>query len=155
MPPVMCFDNAPAETLSALAELRQRLWDPKIIMQRRASPKRADRRRRIRTFTRFDRLRTISPAAALIIAAEYERILLALGTKPAVVDVERWDQNVLDTLFEIGFFNLVFGGPTTGSTELGGDLSVLQMRSGATTDPMAVRDLVDGLRADPRRKDSC
>lgn len=73
--------------MAALAELRQTIWDP----QNRAWAKRADRRKGIRTYTRFDRLTTISPAAALIIAAEYERIFLVLGTKPAVVDVERWD----------------------------------------------------------------
>jgi hypothetical protein len=82
----------------------------------------------------------------LVLAAEYERLAHLRGSLPFVADIENWDAGVIETLFEIGFFEIVgFARPAQGLQEAG-DHQVLRMQSGDTADSLAVNELIDNLK---------
>lgn len=71
MPEVICFDRNNAETLASIDAIRARLHQLKrptkrLRLSRIMNPKVA--------FQRFEDIKFISPAAAMVIAAEYDRI---------------------------------------------------------------------------------
>jgi hypothetical protein len=52
-------------------------------------------------------MRRISPGAALVLAAEYDRIHRVGSSIPNTVDIKRWDPFVYSTLYSLGFFDLL------------------------------------------------
>jgi hypothetical protein len=94
----------------------------------------------------FENIRHIAPAAALVVAAEYERVLLKSGFRTFVAGIERWDPEVFDTLWRIGFFDLVGFEGTADQPDMKADLVILPMRSGETADPIQVDQLVADLK---------
>ena len=88
----------------------------------------------------------VTPAAALVIAAEFERNKILTGTPPVVVNVAEWDPKVRLTLSEIGFLEIV--GFPAGQREPEGErpIKVLRMRSGRTADANEVARLVADLK---------
>jgi hypothetical protein len=144
MPEALCFDENPGETLAVLKQLRSRLAISQIL---RAPPSKRRRGRvsRVGEYTAFETMHHVSPAAALVLAAEYERILLSTGGRAAVIGVDEWDEAVFKTLWTIGFFDLVWAGELE-EPDLSADVVVLRMQSGNTADPKEVDKLVSGLR---------
>jgi hypothetical protein len=61
----------------------------------------------MRGYTDFTTVRSISPGAALILAAEYDRIMRAGGIPPNAIDLEHWDRGVYSALYQLGFFRLL------------------------------------------------
>lgn len=148
MPQTLCFDDNCAESLQALADIRRWLHLP--IRGTRASGKVSKHRnvriRLVGPYRDFETLKIVTPAAALVLAAEFERAKLR-GMTPTVCNVERWADAVLDTFWNIGFFDIV-GFPTDFEIPSpNDDFAVLRMKSGGTADGPAISELIDGLRA--------
>jgi hypothetical protein len=144
MPENLCFDENAMETLTALERLRRRLETVRVVKGRPSKHSRG-RTRTLGGYTAFETMRRISPAAALVLAAEYERCLLRTGGRSNVINVERWDNSVFDTLWKVGFFDLVWAGEVEGP-DISADEVVLRMQSGDTADPIEVDKLVEGLK---------
>jgi anti-sigma regulatory factor (Ser/Thr protein kinase) len=147
MPKTLCFNDHPEETLAALSEIRTSLWQPMrgIIGTRKPSKHRGGKPRWTGPYRDFSNLETITPAAALVIAAEYDRVHIANGFVPALVGVDRWNPAVVEALYGIGFFDIVgFHVAPPGDER---NLIVLRMRGGDTIDPTAVVALQDDLRS--------
>lgn len=146
MPSTLCFDENPQGTLALLRQLRERL-DHTRVSREPYSKHAGARLRRLVGYTAFETMQRISPAAALVLAAEYERLLLKTrGGRSSVIGVERWEDNVFETLWNIGFFDLVWAHGVE-EPDLGTDVAVLRMQSGNTMDPREVDNLVGNLRA--------
>jgi hypothetical protein len=147
MPERLCFDDNPLETLEVLERLRQKL-EPSIRGPRGHKPVSKHRGAQIhglRRYTTFETIRYISPAAALVLAAEYQRSLFRSGLRAHVVGVEHWDNVVFDTLWKIGFFDLVWADQVE-QPDMSASAVVLPMQSGETADPTEVDKLVSGLK---------
>lgn len=88
---------------------------------------------RISGFTDFSSIERIGTAAAVVIAAEYDRARRIMGTPPPTVNISDWSDAAFRTLFELGFFDVV---GLTGETEhryaetSTGDVLVMSMISG-------------------------
>lgn len=148
LPEVLCFDESPTKTLQALLTIRRSLNIGRPNSGRRFRPmsKHAGAKpRRTGTYWSFETVRSITPAAALVLAAEYERHRVLTNYVPFVVNVDRWSGPVYRALQQVGFFNIV-GIPNL-DQELPQQTSVtlLPMRSGATTDSEEISKLLMGL----------
>lgn len=113
MPHTMCLDENLDETLSFFWALRDRTYRRGVARQRMTT--RIHKQVKwLRGYTDFTRTRRISPGAALILAAEYDRINRVGTSIPNTVDVDKWDPDVYATLFALGFFDLIgIGGSST------------------------------------------
>ena len=147
MPPVLCFDTAPDATLRALEGLRAVSFYPKGGRRIHPSSKRTRGRiPQLQRYLDFEMIKTITPAAALVLAAEYERRSLNGSRKPFIINVNSWDPQVLETLNRIGFFRTVGFPVPERSTNFEADQVVLAMQSGDTTDTEAIDQLIGNLR---------
>jgi anti-sigma regulatory factor (Ser/Thr protein kinase) len=147
MPTVMCFEENPAETLSTIVSLRANLGRPSrgTRSQTVRSKRRNGQPRWLGRYRDFTFLKKITPAAALVLAAEYARWSELAGTSLWIADVESWNTDIIDTLWRIGFFNII-GFSSLPEQKLDPETVVLQMKSGNTADGQAVTDLLDELR---------
>lgn len=147
MPAMLCFDRAGEETMQALADLRRSLHRGRRTARREAALRQTRAAvRNMGSHRPLHTIREITPAAALVLAAEYDR-RLQRGRKPAwVIDDQTWDPAVRDTLAEIGLFRVVGFPDTPPRAGVNPDRVVLPMRSGNTVDPGAIARLVDDLR---------
>ncbi len=147
MPGILCFDRNPAETLETLGRLRDRIqlaYENLPARGRRATSRhRRGKPRRI-DYWHFEPLTQISPAAALVLAAEYRRWMRVSGKEVFIANVEAWHQSVIDTLWGIGFFKIM-GFPVE-PPERSPEEIVVEIREGDTADGKKVDELLDDLR---------
>ena len=100
-PAVFCFDANPIATLAFLQDFRE----VRLLNRHQHRASRVGRKTRwIGTYTDIAAIRTITPAAALVLAAEFDRALRRnrLGRR-GVVNADAWDPSVARTLTDIGF----------------------------------------------------
>ncbi|WP_417483273.1 hypothetical protein [Maricaulis sp.] len=107
IPSKLCFTDNLAETASWFAAMRRRFlsgdYQKKVWVRRVKN----GRLRSIRTYADFSVLREISTAAALVMAAEYDRVRGLIGSVPPAVDIHKWDGRILKKLLDLGFFETV------------------------------------------------
>jgi hypothetical protein len=107
LPAVMCLDLNFTETIDFLRDLRIRTSHRARGRLLRPSGKRQARIGWVKNITDFSTMRSISAGAALMLAAEYDRISRLSGLIPATVDIHLWDAEVKATLAGLGFFDLL------------------------------------------------
>jgi hypothetical protein len=154
MPAVLCFDRNGAETLAALAELRRRLRTQMSGIRGGTglSKHRGAKPRWSGSYRKFESIKSITPSAALVLAAEYERARIRSGGGSVrVVDAHKWQPEVIDTLWDIGFFDIVGLPQNLEKPDLKASFAILPMRSGDTADGPAVTTLTT-LVDDRRRR---
>ena len=103
-PAVFCLDANPSETLMFIDDFREvRLLNLRLPQLRRGSRRRT---RWIGTYTDIAAIRVITPAAALVLAAEFDRAQRRnrLGRR-GIVNADGWEPRVARTLIEVGFLN--------------------------------------------------
>jgi hypothetical protein len=149
LPEVLCFNANCEATLSAIAGLRNNLHMLRLVRGRRPNVTRSGAipLRLPPAYRDFESMKMVTPAAALVLASEYERVKILTERTPWVVNVRKWSPQVLKTLWEIGFFEIV--GFPTGASKPGheGAVTVLPMRSGRTADVDAINSLISDLKA--------
>jgi hypothetical protein len=59
------------------------------------------------TYIDFTPIRYISTAAALVLAAEYDRARIIIGRPSPLIDLHEWDKEVFERLLQLGFFQAV------------------------------------------------
>jgi hypothetical protein len=109
VPETLCLEKNRDETLAFLMQVRGGLEAAAPF-----STRKSDRRRtknsppqKIGSYWDMSCVQEISPAVALMLAAEYERIGDHTGWRPSAIDVHKWNVNVFNLLEEIGFFRLL------------------------------------------------
>ncbi|MBC2887293.1 hypothetical protein Q5698_15535 [Brucella intermedia] len=152
MPKVFCLVQNTEQTLSFLEKTRQRLLAPPLSGTRSLAAHVTGKRKNksaprwIGPYVDFTTIEFISPAAALVLAAEYHRAVLLKeqSTKNIsrlfLVDVHKWKANVIESLIEVGFFELLKITEGVQAPEEG-DRKILKLRSGSRNQA----DEVDGL----------
>ncbi|TPJ98596.1 MULTISPECIES: hypothetical protein [unclassified Mesorhizobium] len=155
MPSNFCVVENTTETINFINSLRQRLVKPPVSGTR-AVRSRLDPSRRspgaprwIGPYIDFATMQHISPASALILAAEYDRArslrasrIGELG-KLFVVNPQDWDESVLETLFEVGFFDILDIAHTISAPD--GERRILRFRSGKENDATAIGGMLDEI----------
>ena len=104
-PAVFCFDENPVGTLAFLHDFREVcLLNLHLPRHRYRTSKVGSKSRWIGIYTDIAATRTITPAAALVLAAEFDRAHRRnrLGRR-GVVNAEAWDPGVARTLTDVGF----------------------------------------------------
>lgn len=115
---------------------------------------------RIQAYFNFARLRSISTASAVILAAEYDRMRSLQGVIPPTVELDKWNDEVFTKLFQLGFFEITGHASSNSSklTENGQSLSMRIVRSEAANDLQEIDEALqklfgflgaDGASADP------
>jgi hypothetical protein len=111
-PAVICLEKNLIETLSFLDDWRNRhairssVADPKRY-QWSIKPKRKGKLRRINGYVDYSNIEFISTAAALVIAAEYDRAGRLMESVPPTINLKHWSDSVFAKLYELGFFEIV------------------------------------------------
>jgi hypothetical protein len=136
-PETLCFDQNFDETVRFMAALRRRsklalrgcmTWPPQ---------KKTGQLRYLPRYHDFTKIKRITPSAALVLAAEYDRTRQIMGRTPLAVSLKDWDPEVRALLQEIGFFGLLdIEQNITAPPELA--RMVLPFRSGAKVEPTQV-----------------
>ena len=104
MPAVFCLTENFDECAAFLADLRTRLNVP--IAGRRFPSKRGAVQQ-IGRYIAFETMRKITPSAALVLASEYDRVRRLRGIDLWLVNVDKWNPDVFQVLFDLGFFDVL------------------------------------------------
>jgi hypothetical protein len=106
MPEVFCLSSNPEETLKMLKTIHRNVLG-KADSYARRKKKKALKGKPISEFYDFATMRYISPAAALVLAAIFERAKFITGAKLHTVNEDTWDPGVKSTLRSLGFHELL------------------------------------------------
>jgi len=100
LPQDFCLDNNTDEVVKAISSIRETLFSENRHGRR-------IRRGRISKWIDLASIRRISPSAALVLAAEFDRARTLAGKGLVAVDVHRWQPEVRQTLDDLGFLDLL------------------------------------------------
>lgn len=107
-PATMCFSTNRNETTEFFDGVRRRMFRNmrrgKNEFVSRKSPRSVPR---ISSYVDFAKVDEISIAAAVVLAAEYERMKEFVGDVPPTVNLHEWQENVFRTLAQLGLFNIL------------------------------------------------
>ena len=149
LPKNFCLDTNRDEVVKFLESLRSRFARG---TKNRAMPRRAGRIRAIGSYFDFAAIEKITPAAALILAAEYDRGRLRSWTQAhahaaasggkvdpnanplSLINVDRWNPQVVSSLAQLGFFHLLDIQQFI-PTDLQSNESILPFVSGSRVEP--------------------
>lgn len=107
LPAILCLDRNFQETIETLTDLRRLTATPSAGRLLRPTGRRVSRIGWVRNATDFTSMRTISAGAALMLAAEYDRISRLTGIAPATINLHDWNPAVKAMLAGLGFFDLL------------------------------------------------
>jgi len=144
MPGIFSLDDNFIETVEYLTELRTKLRssipESKIA---KAITRRA--RRHILSYNDFSTINKISPAAALVLAAEFDRWRIQANTKLFTVNERFWKPEVLSVLYALGFHELLDMRPPGPHAAEIGTLRILRFSSGDQAEGEYAGTLQDSL----------
>lgn len=142
-PKVICFNSNSEETLHFMANLREKLAIRKLStgLQKKVWLRRKSKRglRQIAFFTDYSGITQISTAAAVVLAAEYDRARRIMESAPPTINLDEWSDAAFTTLFELGFFEIVGLTPDTEqryADSQSGDVRTMRMISGANSNEL-------------------
>lgn len=96
--------------------------------------RRGNKLRKIRSYIDFARIENVSTAAALVLASEYDSSGRIIGSVPPTIELDKWNDKVFKSLFEIGFFEIVGLSESASSFyEDDGDVVTMKIVSGSDT----------------------
>lgn len=125
-PQIMCLDRNELEVTQFLERVRRRMLQGAGRATWHTAKGR--RGRRIRGFLDCSRILEISTSAALVFAAEYERLAALIGSPPPLVNLHDWNENVFKRLFELGFFQSIGVTPDQPDLLLSADQDIMTLR---------------------------
>ncbi len=118
LPSVLSLADNYEETANFLSEIRKQLVESWQKSDGKIDVKNRKQRRAplvIESYWPFENIDLISPAVALIVASEYDRIRRKNGWIPRAINLERWKPSVFMMLEGIGFFELCGITPNRGN----------------------------------------
>ncbi|MGD0420644.1 MAG: hypothetical protein ABSA68_13875 [Xanthobacteraceae bacterium] len=144
LPRVFCLDQNLQETLKFVDHVRAALFGEAVEYRRREEIRRKramsrppsrrktrTRRTTLRVYYDFKSLRIITPTAALILAALFDRRKAITGIKPITVDEHLWNSDVLQVLRSVGFHELLEMRPEKSDDPVSGQsIRILKFVSG-------------------------
>lgn len=108
-PSVLCFNDNSINTLEFFGYMRRKLRFYGGHPSRGWGIKRGRRGKipRIKGYIDFSAINVVSTPAALVLAAEYDRLRRLAKSPPATVNLHEWKPGVFKKLYELGFFDIV------------------------------------------------
>ncbi len=107
-PSPLCFERNPEKSIGFLHTMRLGAFAAIVrglpFVYR---PKRRLALPRISGYTDFSRLEDISTSAAVVLAADFERLRRFASEVPPTVNLDSWNPQVFTKLFQLGFFEIV------------------------------------------------
>jgi hypothetical protein len=100
----------------------------------------------VQNYRDFTTLQQVTPAVALVLASEYDRVTRAGGYVPRAVDLHRWNPEVKALLDGLGFFELLGVDRRRANLIEGEGWRMLRFRSGNAADGYIVHELLEELR---------
>lgn len=155
MPETFCIIENTQETIDFINNLRQRLIHPPVSGMRatrarlNSSRKRRGSPRWIGPYIDFSSMKHIAATSALLLAAEYDRARVLRKremndiSRLFVVNPHEWHAQVLETLMDVGFFDILDIGKT--QTKADAERRILRFRSGHENDSTAISAMLDEL----------
>lgn len=140
-PKNFCFRANAEEAIkfiNQLVEGSHYTWREGEVLIRRVG---SNRLRQINTYFDFSFPDRISTSVAVCLAAEYERMRTLLNQPLFTIDLDKWNQDVFRTLYQIGFFEIA--GITPGRTDVvisEGETRTMQIVSSLNADDLSVID---------------
>lgn len=109
-PEILCFRTNTEETLEFLVRFRGRSTARFTGIGSRQGgwvhyPKRG--MPTLDGYADYAKIKYLSTAAAVVIAADYDRLAQLLGSAPPTINLDEWSDALFMKLFEIGFFEIV------------------------------------------------
>lgn len=142
MPSVFCLDENFAETSLVLNRIRRSAAGCRFARRRLRNQQKTPGSIDANAAFDFRTIRSISPAAALVLAAEYDRWRTLSGRKLFTYRLPEWDPNVRSILIDLGFLDLLdVRGDDAQSTTHPQDIRILKFMSGEGADGVYARDL--------------
>jgi anti-sigma regulatory factor (Ser/Thr protein kinase) len=94
----------------------------------------------------FTKIETISPAASLVLTAEVDRWRRLKGMLLRPIDLDKWNLQVRNTLFQLGFFELLdIQQPDLRAGQHSTNIEFIKFRSGHQTDGRLAKELRQAL----------
>lgn len=107
MPKIFCLSKNYEESALCIAELRRSLLKDALSSDKEGDEKRRGRIKHIKSYLDFSTIEEISPGAALVFAAEYDRAIAIRPWDIPIINRHKWRRHVHTLLSEIGFFGLL------------------------------------------------
>jgi len=109
LPPAhLCFRENGEETTAFFDMIRRSFFytpvDEQYFIFRPKSPSKLPR---VAGYSDFAQIHQISTSAAVVLAADYERIAVLNGEVPPTIELHTWTDAVFSRLFQLGFFEAV------------------------------------------------
>jgi anti-sigma regulatory factor (Ser/Thr protein kinase) len=127
MPKVFCLDSNYNETVEFLDRLRLSIHQGLVSAKTMHTP----RPRRLESWFDFASIESITPSAALIMAAEFDRGRVLSGKRLFAINVHGWKPDVRSMLHQLGLLSVLEIDTRAGIYESkDGQIVILPMRSG-------------------------
>ncbi|OWV79565.1 hypothetical protein ATY77_26625 [Rhizobium sp. R634] len=102
----MCLERNTVEVTEFLENLRRRLLRP-IANPKWLTKTTGNSLQKVKGYLDFGAIKEISTAAALVLAAEYERVVSIIGEPPPLINLDEWNEDVILRLWQLGFFTTI------------------------------------------------
>ncbi|NTE55087.1 hypothetical protein G6M78_08335 [Agrobacterium tumefaciens] len=144
MPEVVCLDDNPAETLKIIHQINENILSRAMEFKRdqAAGRKRAPK---TRTYFDFKPIKSIGPSAALVLAAIYQTSKSITGRRLQTIDEHQWDPNVVWTLRQLGFHELLEMKPYSQQNRYLSDVIIQRFVCGQRADGAELGKLQEAL----------
>jgi hypothetical protein len=129
LPSIFCLDENPVETLAFLENMRNSLLSEAVEMLAKPRMRRTPSRR-VSSYFDFKSLERISPTAALVLAATFDRRKFITKARPHTIDENLWRPEVTSVLRSVGFHELLEMEPQVAGDEEDASLRILKFVSG-------------------------
>jgi hypothetical protein len=107
LPKILCLDLDLSKTLNFFHKFRKDTKMPMRNFSKAPTSKKKGRIKQLRNYYDFVPLAQITPGAALMLAAEFDRLNALAGRKPTTINIDKWNDHVYGMLFHLGFFKLL------------------------------------------------
>lgn len=140
-PSLLCFNENSEQTTAFLAAMRDRmLTGIKMGGVQFVSKRKPNGIARIKGYADFSHLAEISLGAAVVLAADYDRISKIVGQVPPTIDLHKWQDGVVTKLFQLGFFNLLGHQPSAAKLIEDGPSLTMRIVCGENADQLGTVD---------------
>jgi hypothetical protein len=145
MPKVLCLDSNLDETLAYIGKMRTDIFEEMTRWVGRIPKRRMSRH--IRRYFDFGTIEHITPTAALVIAALFDRRKAITRSKNVTVNEHEWSPEVLSVLRMLGFHELLEMSPQYSAPITASNLRILKFVSGEKVEGRELGQLQDQLLA--------
>ena len=107
LPGILCLNTDIPGTVAFFERFRSETKRRLPGFSKAPTSKKRGRIKTLRNYYDFESLDYVSPGAALVLAAEFDRVNELSGRGPSSINLDKWNDLVYGTFFHLGFFKLL------------------------------------------------